>query len=149
MQSQLFIWKRIRIGYSQSEVEWWAWPGGDLWPPRHGPHVRRERSRVCGAPAGGRPPCELPVTVERKQIVFSLFLFFVFFLFFFFFFFREKTHCSNKVLCRSKVAPKKKKRIVFSLVLWTSTQKSIQCSTNKTVFTHSMYCQRPITRCLQ
>lgn len=64
------------------------------------------------------------------------------FFFFFFFLQRKKTHCSNKVLRRSKKLPKKD---CILTGIMNEHKEIIQCSTNKIVFTYSMYCQWPIT----
>ncbi len=69
--------------------------------------------------------------------------------FFFFFFFREKHIVQIKSSADQKLPKKKKKKDCILTGIMNEHKEIIQCSTNKIVFTYSMYCQWPITRCLQ
>lgn len=95
--------------------------------------------------------CKLPITVEKIEEIFFSFSFF-------FCLQRKKNKQNNIVQIKSSVdqkklpQKKKKKRKEKDCILtgiMNEHKEIILCSTNKIVFTLSMYCQWPITRCLQ
>lgn len=70
--------------------------------------------------------------------------------FFFFFFFSSSSSEKNTLFKESPLQIKScpKKDCILTGIM-NEHKEIIQCSTNKIVFTYSMYCQWPITRCLQ
>lgn len=89
-----------------------------------------------------QPLCKLPITVERKEEIIFLFSLF---------FFREKKHIVQIKSSEDQKLPKKKQRKKDCILtgIMNEHKEIIQCGTNKILFTYSMYCQWPITHCLQ
>lgn len=144
----------MKIGYSQSEVEWWGFGQEatfDLLANRPVCWDTRQQGEIVMFESDPESMVLLqtPPTAsvwaphhsgQERGDCFS----------FFFFLQREKkhTHCLNKVLTRSKIGKKKTKDCILTGIL-NKHKEIIQCGTNKIVFTYSMYCQWPITHCLQ